>query len=814
MLKKSYLTVLLILNALIVLGTFSYTVKAEDGPVESEIYVEPVNGLPQDWIHGVDISSVISLEKSGVTFYNFDGQPQDIFQTFADVGVNYVRVRIWNDPYDATGRTYGGGSNDVDTAIEIGRRATEHGMRVLVNFHYSDFWADPGKQMAPKDWEGMTVEEKEDAVYEFTNETLSRMKAEGIDVGMVQVGNETNNGVAGEFEWPAMSRLFNAGSRAVRDIDEDILVALHFANPEREGTYLSYAKTLRENNVDYDVFASSYYPFWHGTLDNLTNLLSSIANEYDKDVLVVETSYAYTEEDGDGHTNTVPENGTSDDYPMTLQGQADALRDIIQATADIGERSLGYFYWEPAWLPVGPPEELENNQLIWDEYGSGWASKYAGEYDPDDAGRWYGGSAQDNQALFDFHGHPLPTLNIFNYIYSGAIAEKEITSIERVNLTFNANEEIVLPENLMVRYNDGSNEYLSVIWDGEDVNRLESGSLGIYTVSGFIAGDMEIEATVTIVDVNRALNGSFEETDRSMWEVIYPEGVTPHVSFQRNSSDARTGEYSAHFYSSEKVNFIIEQTITNLEPGIYQVGTFIQGGDVSNEEMNLFVRTSREERLSPLTVSGWANWNEGKIEDVHVEDGTLSFGAIVQSDGGAWGSLDDFYVYRVADLETENEDIVTAPTVEEVHHGDETIRGEGQTGTRVYAKIDGQTIGFAEVNSPFEIRLEEALIEGQEIEVYAMNEAGNVSESIYITVLAPVIEEVEVNEETDQNVTNPEDYVTNDRIENASSDIQNEESAEHMGEKLPITATGIWSVGLMGITITASGVVLKLVKKK
>lgn len=127
-------------------------VAADDptGPVEAGIVVDKVEGLPEDFINGVDISSILALEKSGVTFQDWDGQQADIFEVLADADVNYVRVRVWNDPYDAQGNGYGGGDNDIAAAVAIGERATAHGMRLLVDFHYSDFWADPAKQQPPK----------------------------------------------------------------------------------------------------------------------------------------------------------------------------------------------------------------------------------------------------------------------------------------------------------------------------------------------------------------------------------------------------------------------------------------------------------------------------------------------------------------------------------------------------------------------------------------------------------------------------------------------------------------------------------------
>ena len=399
--------------------------------VHSSINIEKVTGISNETIRGVDVSSVISLENSGVKFFNFEGQEQDIFKTLAESGVNYIRVRVWNNPYDSEGNGYGGGNNDIDTAVEIGKRATQYGMKLLVDFHYSDFWADPAKQQAPKEWQGYSLNEKQEAIYQFTKESLQKLIDAGIDVGMVQIGNETGYSFVGCSTWDEkyekvsfwdIAQLMNAGSRAVREIDETILVAVHMTNPERGYEWIS--KDLHDNGVDYDVFATSYYPYWHGTLENLTNQLQQIADTYGKKVMVAETSYVNTFEDGDGHPNTVSESESVLAYEVSIQGQAEHVRNVFQAVSNVGDAGLGVFYWEPAWIPVGPSEQKEANQLLWEEYGSGWASSYASEYDPEDAGKWYGGSAVDNEGLFDFEGKPLESLNVFKYIFTGATTEQ------------------------------------------------------------------------------------------------------------------------------------------------------------------------------------------------------------------------------------------------------------------------------------------------------------------------------------------------------------------------------------------------------
>lgn len=651
-LKKCFLTMLCVLVMMFNLVGFGQKTGAAagrtEGPVAADIFVKKVEGIDKQFIKGVDVSSIIALEKSGVKFYSEKGKKQDVFKTLKQAGVNYVRVRVWNDPYDANGNGYGGGNNDVEKAIKIGKRATDNGMKVLVDFHYSDFWADPAKQKAPKAWTALSYEKKKQALYKYTKESLKAMRAAGVDIGMVQIGNETNGGLAGEKDWTKMSGLFNAGSRAVRSIDSSILVAVHFTNPETAGRYAAIAKTLNDNGVDYDVFASSYYPFWHGTLSNLTNVLKQVSDTYSKKVMVAETSYTYTAKDGDGHENTAPKSsGQTLNYPVTVQGQATAVRDVIQAVADVGNAGIGVFYWEPAWLPAAPHKKLEKRKAIWEKYGSGWATSYAAEYDPEDAGKWYGGSAVDNQALFNFNGRPLSSLNVFKYVNTGAVAPLKIDEIKDISLSFVSGELISLPETVSATYNNGSSSAIPVKWDQEALSEAVSSGTGMYMIQGSVEGDKTVNARLEIKPKNHVLNAGFEDSERSMWRIGYGEGASPHTSYQNKESDAKTGIYSLQFYSSAAVDFTIEQTITGLESGQYNLSMFLQGGDAHNSTMYLYAQTGGKEYKVDTAVQGWTNWSNPGVQGIPVQDGTITIGARIKADGGSWGSLDDFSLYQV-----------------------------------------------------------------------------------------------------------------------------------------------------------------------
>ena len=402
-----------------------YDSTSNDYP-QPTINVDKIEGLSEDIVRGVDVSSVISLEQSGVKFYDFNGNECDIFKVLKEANVNYARIKIWNNPYNSLGQGYGGGNSDLAKAITLGKRATQHGLKVLIDFHYSDFWADPSKQKAPKAWQDYSVSGKADAIYNFTKQSLQELINNGIDVGMVQVGNETGYSFCGCATWDKtgyttvtfteIAQLMNAGSRAIREVDPNILVVVHNTDPQNSYQWIS--RDYNDYGVDYDVFASSYYPNIHGSMENLTNELKYVADTYGKKVMVAETQYPYTTEDTDGFSNTLSSKTGDMLYDISIEGQAKHVRDVFEAVNNVGTLGIGVFYWDASWIAIG--STWNDNVGKWDEFGSGWATKYANEYDSNADATYSGGSVVDNQAMFDSTGHPLDSLNVFRYIYTGA----------------------------------------------------------------------------------------------------------------------------------------------------------------------------------------------------------------------------------------------------------------------------------------------------------------------------------------------------------------------------------------------------------
>ena len=611
------------------------------------LYVKKVENMPKDFILGMDASCVPSLEAGGVRYYDHEGNEQDVYKILAQNGINYIRVRIWNDPYDKNGNGYGGGNCDLENAIEIGKRATANGMKLLVNFHYSDFWADPAKQMAPKAWKDMDIDTKSQALYEYTKSCLEQLRDAGVEIGMVQVGNETNGALCGEDAsalggWKKITQLMSAGSKAVREVCPDALVVIHFANPEKVTNYESYGKNLDYYGVDYDVFASSYYPFWHGTLENLSSVLGDIAAKYEKRIMVAETSYAYTAEDSDFYGSTIGQDGDIvKDYPFTEQGQANLVRDVVETVVNI-EGGIGVFYWEGTWIAAGG-ESYEENLALWEKNGSGWASSYAAEYDPDDAGKWYGGCAVDNQAFFDANGKALESLKVFALLRDGNAVVNRADAIEDTNLVCDLNGEIVLPTTVHAVMLDNSKQEIPVEWQDVDVEAMKAGGVAKYTIEGS-AGGMQALCYISMVEYNYLENWSFEQgntgwtakAEKSFDELFVEDKVT----------DSLTGNKHYHFWGAgqDVVEFTLEQTVASIKSGKYKYSISIMGGDGGETEIYAYVKINGEiVQTAPTQITVYNEWHTATVESIVLAEGdVLTVGIYVKCSGpNAWGKIDD-----------------------------------------------------------------------------------------------------------------------------------------------------------------------------
>ncbi|EOS34195.1 hypothetical protein C804_01684 [Lachnospiraceae bacterium A4] len=489
-----------------------------------EIYIEPVEGISDDFIRGMDASSVLVEENSGVKYYNFDGEEQDVFQTLAEGGVREISEKY----------------------------------------------------------------------------------------------------------------------------QKDISIAIHYTRITDKAQVDSLVANLEKSEMDYDMIGLSFYPFWDGSMSNMQRVVELIQERYGKKVFIAETSYCYTSEDGDGSGNSlVGIDDLAEGYPATVQGQASMVRDVCAAAHEAG--ALGVFYWEGVWLPVG--EATADNSPVWEKYGSGWASSYAADYDPEDAGLYYGGCSWDNQAMFDFEGYPLESLKVFKYLETGCAAPLKVDSVPALHVTCNVGGELILPEQVDVIYNDRSaNKPSAVTWNAAQLAAIDMNAGGVYEVTGSLEDGTAVTATVEIKMDNLVRNPSFEDSDTSMWKVTY-EGTDNPTDYQVNEVDAHSGEVAFHFWSEDtEMDFSIEQEFTDLEAGTYQLMTYAQGGDLTEgAAMELYAVTSDGEQTEPFMVTTYKDWKNPTIPQIKVSDGSLTIGVRIRCNPLSWGTVDDFVLNRVSD---------------------------------------------------------------------------------------------------------------------------------------------------------------------
>ncbi|MBO4216615.1 MAG: glycosyl hydrolase 53 family protein, partial [Clostridia bacterium] len=383
-------------------------------------------------------------------------------------------------------------------------------------------------------------------------------------------------------------------------------------------------------------------------LDNLAAVLSDVADTYGKKVMVMETSYAYTSEDSDFFGNTVSDGGAiTKSYPFTVQGQANSVRNIIDTVANKTKNGIGVVYWEGTWISVGG-SSWEENSALWEKYGSGWATSYAAAYDPADAGKYYGGCAVDNQAMFDKNGRPLESLRVFNLVRYGNTVDLVPDALEDVTLTVDLNGKIELPEKINAVMNDDSKQLVRVEWNAteDDFDRMYKGGVAKYDITGK-AGGMTAHCYISMVEYNFLENYSFEAGDLTGWS-LNELGHADELYVEGKATDSLTGTYHMHFWSAktDSVEFTLEQTPDKLNEGVYKYAISIMGGDCGDTEIYSYVKIDEKiVKTAPMTITSYGNWDTAVIDGIEYLSGqTLTVGIYVKCKGagnGAWGKIDD-----------------------------------------------------------------------------------------------------------------------------------------------------------------------------
>ena len=343
------------------------TITHGENTTEPSESTNKTNSVPWDektWM-GVDASSLLVVEREGARFYDLDGLEKDALTIFSNHGFNLLRLRIWNDPLD--------GDYNTSYALELGKRALELNMSLLLDYHLSDTWADPGHQEKPDAWRNYSGKELTSAVYRFINDSLHAFIEQGITPEFVQIGNEISCGVlwddgriCGEYnnntQWEQFTSLLKSGMQSVRDNSPTSKLVVHTDLSTTKDYSVAFYSKLQEFNVSFDVIGLSYYPWWHGSLEELNQTLWMLATSFEQSIMIVETAYPWTLNWSDNTGNIVgTETQLLEGFPATQEGQLQFLLTLKQIILGLPKnKGLGLVYWEPAWVattPTGSPWE-------------------------------------------------------------------------------------------------------------------------------------------------------------------------------------------------------------------------------------------------------------------------------------------------------------------------------------------------------------------------------------------------------------------------------------------------------------------------
>ena len=617
------------------------------------------NELREDFAFGVDASMTKVVEDNGGVFYNQKGQEQDVFQILRRSGVNFVRFRLWNNPKNKHSNYYGGGNNDLATDLAMAKRAKEANLNVMIDFHYSDFWADPDHQNAPREWGIYVKDEIPEAIESYTKEVLQEFKNNGVTVDAIQVGNEINNGMSGysinwndpEESFDYMSKMISSGIKGAKSVFKNVRTMIHLANGGNAAEFETFFTAMDKRKVKYDMIGASFYPHLSGSLEDLQKNLDNVSEKTGKPVVIAETSWGFTTEYNEYTENTydTPDEDVGG-YLTSEQAQATAMRDITNVLAKVpNKKGLGIFYWEPGWLPVK---------------NAGWATAAGKSYQEygDDSKRSTmtdGLATWSNQGLFSYTGKALSSLNIYSYLKEGKneSIEKSVSARdETLQVTLNLADNEKLPETARVVTDFDAIREAPVVWEQAAIDAVTT--KGVHTdLKGVIDGKYNITATAKCIQ-NFVKDPGFEKQGESdivkdPWKV---SNVTPSgdkvVKLDRKK-DTRTGKTDLNWYHSKNdFSFKVTQEISGLPAGTYTLTTYILAikySVIPHTKLKIFLNVEGGENyeLDICNDQYLKGWNDGYqecvISGIELADNSkITIGIDGTAKAGAWAHNDDW----------------------------------------------------------------------------------------------------------------------------------------------------------------------------
>ncbi|HSP89014.1 MAG TPA: glycosyl hydrolase 53 family protein [Ignavibacteriaceae bacterium] len=427
-----------------------------------------------EFIKGVDISFIPQIEDLGGTYY-LNGVATDPLEIFTQNDINYIRLRLWHSPTN----NYCG----LQETLDMAERIKQSGAKFLLNFHYSDTWADPGNQEKPEAWDTLTYQELVDSIYSYTFNVIHAFDSINALPDMVQIGNEIIGGflwpegrVGGSYnttqQWQQFTNLLKTARNAVLDAvpDSTIPIMIHIDRGADNSGSRWFFDNLNSYQVPFDIIGQSFYPWWHGTLTDLTQNINDLATRYNKEIIVVEVAYPWTLQYEDNHNNFVWQNSQlHPGYPASVTGQFNFLCDLIGIIKDVpNNKGIGVFYWAPEYVSIQPIGSPWENLTLFNFNNSALSSMAAFH---DSVSTFY---EEEENKIYDFKLHqnfpnPFNPVTRINY---------ELLQSANVKLiVYNSlGEEI----NILLDEEKNAGEY-SIEWNGKDANNNSLPS-GIYLI--------------------------------------------------------------------------------------------------------------------------------------------------------------------------------------------------------------------------------------------------------------------------------------------------------------------------------------------
>lgn len=535
---------------------------------------------------GVDISSLLELEDKGVKFYAENGEECEALELCKRNGVNSIRLRIWNEPQCVPEAA---GYCDLEHTMQFAKRIKEKGMHFMLDFHYSDWWADPGKQTKPYAWKNLTGHALEQAVYEYTKQVLESLRAQNTMPDMVQIGNEIRSGMLfpdGEVpNFTQLANLVNAGIRATREVSTDIQVMIHLDQGGKYYYLKEWFDAMFEAGMnDIDVIGISFYPFWHGTFTDLKHSMEGLIERYKLPVIVVETAHPWRRSE-DGFVTEDQEKIAG--FPAGIEEQRHVMQLLMNIVASVENgMGQGVYYWEPLSVPL-------------DGQGS-WAN---------------------NMGVLDEKGKVLPGLAEFRFTREQLCKEK-IAKIYHVEpILIEQGKELVLPEQIEVLRYDGERYSYPVEWEQHSI-----ASCGEYVLQGNMTQINEkTQIQIVVVDKlpereNLVKNADFKAGQANWMLVDKLKNVTVEINQE---------EAYLQVNSNQNFEFAIMQDVRIAQAGKYQLSVSYRGTNTTDVKVRLYGEQVSGEKLVKVEKVIYPTdeqWMDYDICDIELQEGVCSIG--------------------------------------------------------------------------------------------------------------------------------------------------------------------------------------------